>query len=311
MAIAPIEIFRPGGMDAIGQILAGGINVVSDAIHSAISIGKSNADLQLGQERNFLSEQRSEINLNQRRGENIVDQYNKNRVFDRDVQTQDRAFAENIFQDRRDFAESIFRADRGYDLAVTSAADSSRRADQSLALSLDASNDRNEDRTAVKEEITKLKTQEADQLRTSDRLFTRIGPDGQEAAAPRLVDGAPVEEVRAFVLSNSESQDPELRRRVRIAQDKLTRTGNVTLDSVPPNIVDEARSTIEAIKVAGESVKTLKPGDRPREKMVKEQAAYQKRLDTLEKAYPGLLKGLQNTKAIPTPGGDWLKEMFK
>lgn len=110
MPISPIQLISGNTPQGFTTLLRDSGNVLSNALNNAVQLGRDAVDLQLQQENVFLKERRDEINLAQRRGENLQDQSNKDRRFGLD---QDR-FTQNVFEDKRDFARGVFENDRGF-----------------------------------------------------------------------------------------------------------------------------------------------------------------------------------------------------
>lgn len=105
MAITPIQVFNSG--NNLASIFAGGTNQLSQALNNAIQIGRDQADRQFQQERDFLREQRAEINLAQRRGELREAGMRADRNYERGVFESDRNFEEG----RARFASQQARLD--------------------------------------------------------------------------------------------------------------------------------------------------------------------------------------------------------
>jgi hypothetical protein len=103
MAIQPVQIF--GGNQAgnsLEQMLAGGRNVLSMALSNAIQTGRSLADRQTAQERDFFQERERVTQMQQRRAENFQQDLEDQQNFDEGQRRFDVKFG----QDERQIDES-------------------------------------------------------------------------------------------------------------------------------------------------------------------------------------------------------------
>ncbi len=115
MALTPIQVFNTGG-SSLASLFAGGTNTLTNALNNVIQIGRDQANRQFQQERDFLGEQRAEINLAQRRAENEARDFRTDRSFDRGLLESDRNFIEgrSRYEDQqtRLDASDLFRSER-------------------------------------------------------------------------------------------------------------------------------------------------------------------------------------------------------
>lgn len=165
MPVSYVELFRPQQQDAVGQILAGGTNVLTGALNNAIQIGRDSVNLRASQERDYLAERERIANLDQRRAE-----------FTQGQENIDRSFWENAFRDRRDTAEANKDDVRDFSFkSRTDARDATMRANEldsiigarTAATNLaEKSFDLREEDTATKKEY--LKSRAADLLREDE-----------------------------------------------------------------------------------------------------------------------------------------------
>lgn len=103
MAIEPINISGfSRSTSGVEAILARGTSALDSVTRNAIQVGRDQANLQAGQERDLITEQRREVNLKQRRSEEARDNFEDDRAFSRGV-------AE--FDTQQDLAERRFSAD--------------------------------------------------------------------------------------------------------------------------------------------------------------------------------------------------------
>jgi hypothetical protein len=103
MPISPIELFRPAPLDGVGQILAGGTNILATALNNAVQIGRDHTSLRASQGKEFLAERERTENMDQRKAEFFTQQKNV-----------DRNFIESVFRDRRDTAETNADDERNF-----------------------------------------------------------------------------------------------------------------------------------------------------------------------------------------------------
>jgi hypothetical protein len=107
MPISYIDVFRPQQQDAVGQLLTGGTNVLTNALNNSIQIGRDSVNLRASQERDYLAERERVEALNQRKTEFFTQQQNV-----------DRSFIESVFRDRRDTEEANADDVRDYKFKV-------------------------------------------------------------------------------------------------------------------------------------------------------------------------------------------------
>lgn len=104
MPISVADIFRPQPLDGTQLILGGAQNVLQAAIGAAVQSGRDAANLRASQEKEFLAERERQVQLDQRRVENLQQQKNT-----------DRAFTENMLRDRRDFGFEVSKDQRDFE----------------------------------------------------------------------------------------------------------------------------------------------------------------------------------------------------
>lgn len=95
MAIQPIASPQARNLSALDSLLSRGGATFDTAISNAVQIGRDLANRQTQQERNFLTEQRRGINLDQRRVENERQDFEDDRTFDEGVRRFDLGFEES------------------------------------------------------------------------------------------------------------------------------------------------------------------------------------------------------------------------
>jgi hypothetical protein len=107
MAITPISQDTNQNRAAIvSQMLDRGGRSLSQMLGSAIQLGRNAVDNQMRQEQSFLNEQRQEINLNQRRAQDIIMSKERDRLFDEGKRRfdlkfdQDKSFQQETLVDR-------------------------------------------------------------------------------------------------------------------------------------------------------------------------------------------------------------------
>ena len=108
MSIAPIDYSAfqrsPVGIEAV---LARGGSALSSILRDAMQVGRDRANRQASQEKDFVEEQRRDINLNQRRGELRQQDFEDTRRFGEDVRQFDTKFGENVRQFDQNFDENV------------------------------------------------------------------------------------------------------------------------------------------------------------------------------------------------------------
>jgi hypothetical protein len=108
MSIAPIDYSAfqrsPVGIEAV---LARGGSALSSILRDAMQVGRDRANRQASQEKDFVEEQRRDINLNQRRGELRQQDFEDTRRFGEDVRQFDTKFGENVRQFDQNFNENV------------------------------------------------------------------------------------------------------------------------------------------------------------------------------------------------------------
>ena len=151
MSIAPIDYSafqrNPVGIEAV---LSRGGSAFSSILRDAMQVGRDRANRQAAQEKDFLGEQRRDINLNQRRAELQQQDYEDTKNFDEGARRFDTTFGENVRQSDRAFGENVRQFDA-----------TSSRANVALGLQRDAGA-REERRLDIAEEGAAF---ERDQLR--------------------------------------------------------------------------------------------------------------------------------------------------
>ncbi len=189
MAIAPLQMLD-NGQTSLQQLLTRGGNVLAQSLQNSINLGRSLADNQIRQEQDFLREQRSEINLLERRGERAQAQANLDRNFNQGVYQFDRT------ADRADQATQFSQGQQLFQNELSLGAAS--RADQQAATS---------------QQLADVRLSEADRIareREDQRLFTR-GVAGSNFLSE--VDGATPEQKAAISTAQAaaarESNDVE------------------------------------------------------------------------------------------------------
>lgn len=103
MAISAADIFRPQPLDGTQLILGGAQNVLQAAIGAAVQSGRDIANLRANQEKEFLAERERQVQLDQRRVENLQQQKNTDRAFNENVKRDRRDFGFEFNKDQRDF----------------------------------------------------------------------------------------------------------------------------------------------------------------------------------------------------------------
>lgn len=287
------------------------------AINNSINVGRDRATTQAGQEKEFFNQLNQQTQLEQRRGENLLAQVNKDRAFDygvtRDVRTDfttDRAFSEHVSEFDKNFGrltalDAVAAKERGVTDALNErkvkldeiAADLQKK---KLETGLDAVDER--------------RRSEADVLRHSSDLFnidaatgtvTGVRPDapggtfyakdpvsGQVLDFPaKDIKGTPapdLETLDAFVNNFKGSSNPAIKERVAVAEAEVQRR------STPPPqpVVDEATTItkeIRALEVAKAAARAS-GSSKVYAQTIKDQDSKVKQLQALQKKYPGLNK---------------------
>ena len=106
MAIEPIKVFQNGADNSIASLFQGGANVLTGILNNAVQVGRDISNKQLQQEQDLLGMRRQEQALQQRRGENLQQnwedlfRFNENQrqfdtKFNRGVVEADRLFGAN------------------------------------------------------------------------------------------------------------------------------------------------------------------------------------------------------------------------
>jgi hypothetical protein len=120
MSIAPIDYSAfqrsPVGIEAV---LARGGSALSSILRDAMQVGRDRANRQASQEKDFIEEQRRDINLNQRRGELRQQDFEDAVRFGEDVRQFDTKFGEGVRQFDQTFGENVRQFDVRSDQAET------------------------------------------------------------------------------------------------------------------------------------------------------------------------------------------------
>ena len=190
----PIEPINTSGFArnplGIEAILERGTSAFGGIIRDMIQVGRDQANNQVGQERDFLAEQRREINLNQRRGENVLAQQNADRRFTEDTRQFDAKFGQGQSQ----FAQNIEQSN--LDRVVRTEGQDIQRAqgEANIGLRKDELNQRGEDLTFRRTQAAEEKTQRDEvqrvNLETAKVRLADAKSEPEKAAAKQAYEAA-------------------------------------------------------------------------------------------------------------------------
>lgn len=323
MAITPISIpglsRNPTGVEAI---VARGTSVLGSILRDATQIGRDQANNQARAERDFLTEQRREINLTQRRAENLQTQTNADRRFEEDTRQFDIKFGEDQrqFNFRADqMEEGGLRDDRRLGLAEQSAAVNQQVALGGLQLRREANQlqqednalrreERQEDRALRKEvsaislEQARLNLREAqgeEARRAAKSAYDKALAAEQGTALAemdRLIQSGDTEAATSFYRTTIENPNLGLPEGARKRFGSALGIGTTATRSQAETPVDSLDlAAVDAELATLNDAKGVRDGAAPTEKTAIRMAALQRRKTELEKQTPAGRKSIAET----------------
>lgn len=134
MAIEPIKIFQNNADNSIAALFSGGTNVLTGILNNAVQVGRDISNKQLQQEQDLIGMRRQETALQQRRAENLQQDWEDVFRFSENRRQFDTKFSRGLFESDRAFGAN--RADQAWEQAYKEEAlsEARRRADQTYAL---------------------------------------------------------------------------------------------------------------------------------------------------------------------------------
>lgn len=249
MAIQPIELPNFSRNSApIESILARGGSAFGSILRDLAQINKSQADNQARQESEFLTEQRREINLNERRNELAQQNYEDERRFNEDRRQFDVKFGEGVRQFDTGLIESSLDRglrERGLDLQETNMqadneiargnlTETQERNDLSREDLVFRRNQATEEKAAKRElETVNLETAKIRLADAKDDTQRKLASDAYKAAQSAalvkmdaLIQGEDQEAAKSYFRTNIEGYDFDAGTKSRLAAQLGISNGN-------------------------------------------------------------------------------------